>query len=261
MRLITYMTPGFPKSLFETIGADLDVEIEYETEASGPLPGKNPFLGDAGTELGWICSTSFVDMASTGEDPSVQLVGVAWVPDDPDADGRPVYFGDIVTRADSDVSSFEDLRGKRVGCNDPVSLSGHYALNFELERRELGDDYLEKVFTGGHQSSLSAVASGDLDAAIVDSVVRTTRARTDQSVADMRVIDRLGPWPTQPLVARISLDANEVISLRERLLQAGKDGDLHEELQAAGLSHLVEVGPDHYQPVREAMSRLGTNGV
>ena len=256
MRLITYMTPGFPKSLFEAIGACLDADIEYETEASGPIPGQNPFLDEDGTELGWICSTSFVDIASTGDNASIQLVGVAWVPDDPDSAGRPVYFGDIVTRADSDISSFDDLSGKRVGCNDLVSLSGHYALNFELERRELGPEYLEKVFTGGHQASLTAVANGELDAAVVDSVVRTTRALTDPTVADMAIVDRLGPWPTQPLVARISLDEHTVGEVRDRLLKAAQDGDLQQELRAAGLSHLVEVDAEHYRPVREAMNRL-----
>lgn len=259
MRLLTYMTPGFPASLFEAIGRILDVNVEYETEASGPLPGQDPFADDDGTELGWVCSTSFVDMAATGDAPSIQLVGIAWVPDDPDVDGRPVYFGDIVTRPNSGITSFEDLGGKRVGCNDPVSLSGHYALNFELDRRDLDDGYLEKVFTGGHQASLTAVASGDLDAAIVDSVVRTTRTRIDPSVAELKVVERLGPWPTQPLVARISFDAHEVANVRQRLLAAAEDPVLGAELRAAGLSHLVEVGPDHYGPVRDAMSRLANS--
>jgi len=258
MRLISYMTPGFSKSLFESIGRVVGAEVEYETEASGPLPGDNPFVED-GTELGWICSTSFVDMATTGDNPSVQLVGVAWVPDDPDVAGRPVYFGDIVTRPDSGITSFDDLQGKRVGCNDPVSLSGHYALNFALDDRGLAAGYLEKVFTGGHQASLTAVANGELDAAIVDSVVRTTRERIDPDVAELAVIDRLGPWPTQPLVARVSLGSEEVALVRERLLNASQDPELRAELEAAALSHLIEVAPDHYAPVREAMARLNNN--
>ena len=258
MRLISYMTPGFPVSLFESIGRIIGAEVEYETEASGPMPGHDPFADDA-TELGWICSTSFVDMASTGKDPSIQLVGVAWVPDDPDADGRPVYFGDIVTRSDSGISSFEDLEGKRVGCNDPVSLSGHYALNFALDDRGLGDDYLDKVFTGGHQASLTAVANGELDAAIVDSVVRTTRSRVDPDIADLSVLDRLGPWPTQPLVARVSLSEDEVAAVRQALLEASTDTELRDELHATALSHLVEVDADHYAPVHAAMERLARN--
>ena len=27
------------------------------------------------------------------------IAGVAWVPDDPDVEGRPVYFGDVLVRA------------------------------------------------------------------------------------------------------------------------------------------------------------------
>ena len=51
MRLISYMTPGFPVSLFESIGRIIGAEVEYETEASGPMPGHDPFADDA-TELG-----------------------------------------------------------------------------------------------------------------------------------------------------------------------------------------------------------------
>lgn len=255
MRLLSYMTPGFPVSLFEMIGRLVGAEVEYETESSGPLPGNDPFA-EGDMELGWICSTSFVDMSTAGEDPSIQLVGVAWVPDDPDAHGRPVYFGDVVTRPDSGITTFADLEGKRVGCNDPVSLSGHYALKFELDDRGLEPDFVEMVFTGGHQASLTAVASGEIDAAIVDSVVRTTRVRVDPDVAKLRVLDRLGPWPTQPLVARVSLTADEVTRVREHLLGASDDPELREELEAAALSHFVAVGPDHYAPVRTAMARL-----
>ena len=257
MRLLSYMTPGFPKSLFESIGRAVGATVEYETEMSGPGPGQNPFADD-GVELGWICSTSFVDNELSGDDPTIQLVGVAWVPDDPDANGRAVYFGDIVTRADSGIECFEQLEGRTIACNDPVSLSGHYALKFELDDRGLPDDFVNMEFTGGHQSSLKAVANGEIDAAIVDSVVRISRARVEPAVDDLVMVDRLGPWPTQPLVANASLPSGEVSGVRERLLDASQSDDLHEELHRSALSHLVEVSPEHYDRVRAAMDRLET---
>ena len=255
MRLLSYMTPGFPESLFESIGRAVGATVEYETKSSGPEPGENPFLGD-GVELGWICSTSFVDSALTGDDPSIQLVGVAWVPDDSDANGRPVYFADIVTRADSPIQSFADLEGHTMACNDPVSLSGHYALKFELDDRGLPDGFVDLRFTGGHQASLTAVAKGEVDVALVDSVVRTARARVDPAVAKLRVLGRLGPWPTQPLVAAVSLTQDEVAAVRRRLLDAVENDALRAELRSSALSHLVEVTPDHYNRVRDAMNRL-----
>lgn len=254
VRLVSYMSPGFPESLFERIGEVIDADVQFERELSGPAPGTNPFVEDD-LDFGWVCSTSFVDLAARGDEPSIQLVGVAWVPDDPDANGRPVYFGDLITRADSGIRSFEDLEGRRVGCNDLVSLSGHYALRFALEDRGLEDDFAELVFTGGHHSSIDAVLAGEIDAAVVDSVVRTSRARLDPEVASLQIIDRLGPWPVQPLVARHTLDAEQVATARRLLLEASDSPEIQAELDAAALSHFVEVGPDHYAAVHAAMQR------
>lgn len=257
VRLVSYMSPGFPESLFERIGEVIDADVEFERELSGPAPGTNPFIEDD-LEFGWVCSTSFVDLASRGAEPSIQLVGVAWVPDDPDANGRPVYFGDLITRADSGITTFEDLEGRKVGCNDLVSLSGHYALRFALEDRGLDDDFTELVFTGGHHSSIDALLAGEIDAAVVDSVVRTSRARLDPEVASLQIIDRLGPWPVQPLVARHTLDPEQVATVRRLLLEASDSPEIQAELDAAALSHFVEVGPDHYAAVHAAMERTNT---
>lgn len=249
------MSPGFPHSLFCSLGNIVGAEIEFDETASGPAPGSDPFL-DGDFDLGWICSTSFVDLATRAADPSIELAGVAWVPDDPDANGRPVYFGDLVTLPDSGIESFEDLKGATVGCNDEVSLSGNYSLTFALDDRDLPPDFVTRVMTGGHHCSLDRLIAGEIDAALVDSVVRTARARADERVANLRIIERLGPWPVQPLVARSTMTAEEVSEIRRLLLDSTDRPEIREQLDAACLTTLVEVGPDHYAPVREAMDRV-----
>lgn len=255
MRLVTYMSPGFPATLFEVVGDAIGAEVHFETETSGPPPGDDPF-GDGRYDLGWICSTSFVDLALRDERPSVQLVGIGWVPDDPDARGRPVYFGDLVVRADSPVRSLDDLRGCRIGCNDAISLSGHLALRFAIEALgERPDGFAELTFTGGHHASLDDVVAGELDACVVDSVVRAGRSRTDADVAALRVVDRLGPWPVQPLVARAGLDEGVVADVRDTILGLAERPDVRAELVASALAGFVAVGPDHYRSVAEAFER------
>lgn len=254
MRLLSYMTPGFPASLFEAFGAVIGAEVDFEQELSGPAPGVDPFA-DGSADLGWICSTSYVDLATRTPEPSIGLAGVAWVPDDPDVGGRPVYFGDLVTRADAGFATLADLAGRRIGCNDPVSLSGHHALRFALrDRRFDPDGFAELVFTGGHHRSLDLVAAGELDAAVVDSVVRTGRSRIDPGVAALVVVERLGPWPVQPLVARSTLPAEDLARVRRLLLEAADTPVVRRELAAASLLGLVEVGPDHYDLVRRSMA-------
>lgn len=258
MRFVSYMTPGFPESLFEVLARQLNAELHLEQELSGPAPHEDPFR--SGTfDLGWICSTSYVDLELRSEQSSVQLAGIAWVPDDPDVEGRPVYFGDIVVAPGSNITSLDELRGKRIGCNDPVSLSGHHSLRFELERRDQDpDSFAELVFTGGHHRSLDRVISGELDAAVVDSVVRVGRSRIDADVAALAVVERLGPWPVQPLVARSGLTSEQLGEVQQALLDANELPELQHELRSAALAKLVTVQSDHYDSVRSAMTRAAS---
>ncbi len=257
MRLISYMSPGFPESLFEIIGAAVGAEVVFDTTTSGPSPGDDPFA-EGTYDLGWICSTSFVDLALRGDRPSVRLAGVGWVPDDPDSDGRPIYFGDLVVRGDDPARTLDDLRGRRIACNDLVSLSGHFALRHAIERAGASpDDFAELVFTGGHHRSLDALLGGEVDAAVIDSVVRTGRARHDPAVAGLRLIERLGPWPTQPLVARADLDPELMATVRAAVLALNDDPAARSELADSALDRFVPVDDDHYAPVRDAFGRPG----
>lgn len=253
MHLISYLAPGIPASLFEVLTDIIGADLELVETSSGPLPSEDPFR-EGRADLGWMCSTSFAELGDPADDPSVALVGIAWVPDDPDSAGRPVYFGDLVVPADSSVDALDDLAGKRIGCNDPVSLSGFHALRIEMQRRgHTIDDFAELVFTGGHHRSLDLLVAGELDAAVVDSVCRTRRARHDEAVAGLRVIERLGPWPTQPLVARATMGAAEIARVQVAVLAANDDQRVQAELAAAAMTRLVTVDPDHYLSVREAM--------
>ena len=256
MRLISYMSPGFPESLFEIIGEAVGADVVFDTTMSGPAPGHDPFA-DGTYDLGWVCSTSFVDLALRGDRPSVRLAGVGWVPDDPASRGRPVYFGDLVVRSDDPARELADLRGRRIACNDLVSLSGHFALRHAIERSGTSpDDFAELVFTGGHHRSLDALIDGEVDAAVIDSVVRTGRARHDAEAASLRLLERLGPWPTQPLVARADLDPDLVAMVREAILALNDDPVARSELADSALDRFVLVDDDHYGPVRDAFGRV-----
>jgi len=251
------MTPGFPVSLFERIAATIDADLALDQTRSGPAPGEDPFR-DGTADLGWICSTSFVELSTRSTNPSLQLAGVAWVPDDPDIGGEPRYFGDLVVPAGSPIVSFADLAGRSIGCNDEVSLSGHYALRKAIDDFGAHPDKFAKLhFTGGHHTSLDQLVAGTLDAAVVDSIVRISRMNTDANVARLRVIERLGPWPVQPLVARSNLDHAVLADVRAALLASNDDPGMQSELRAASLTGFVSVEPDHYQSVRSLMVQVG----
>ncbi|MGI9642720.1 MAG: phosphate/phosphite/phosphonate ABC transporter substrate-binding protein [Acidimicrobiia bacterium] len=251
--MASYLVPGFPATLFEVLADRLGAELVLESCGSGPDPGHDPFR-DGTYDLGWICAPSYVDLNRAPE-PSVRLVGAAWVPDDPAAQGQPVYFSDLVAAPDCEADSLADLSGLRIGCNDHMSLSGNHALQIAL--RERGEDpggFADLIFTGGHQTSLDLLLTGELDAAVIDSIVRIARARREPEVAALRVVERLGPWPVQALVARTDMAGAEVEALCGRLLAVAAEPEVERQLHAAGLLGFVTIGDDHFEPVRAALA-------
>jgi ABC-type phosphate/phosphonate transport system substrate-binding protein len=252
VRLISYLTPGFPVTLFEAMAEVLDAELITAGGMSGPGPDDDP-LSDGPADLAWVCSTSFVELAARPAS-DVRLAGVAWVPADPGSGGRPVYFADVVVRPDSPARDLTDLAGRRIGCNDPMSLSGYHALRFELlDRDHDPDEFAELVMSGAHRCSIERLLAGELDAAVIDSVLLASWARTEPEIAALRVVRRLGPWPTQPLVAAGRLGPDVIAEVRRRLLAANADAMMRDEFERAGLSGLVEVASDHCATVELAM--------
>ena len=242
LRLISWLAPGIDAGVFElaadVIGATLDrpVELELITGSSGPTDELDPFSEHA-ADFGWMCSTSYVQSSDA------RLVGVSWAPDDADTDGMPLYYSDLVTASGS-VPDLAALEGLRVGCNDPVSLSGHYGLRFALDDAgHVLEDHAEIVFTGGHLASLEAVRRGEVDAAVIDSITRHVHGR------DLVVAQRLGPWPTQPLVAGPRISSAELSAVRDAFLIAHEEPAAAKVLESAGLLRFAPVDVTDYDVV------------
>jgi ABC-type phosphate/phosphonate transport system substrate-binding protein len=241
VRFTTWLTPGIDIEVFE-LASELMSEalgrpviLTTVADCSGP-GGAADFL-EGRIDLGWMCSSAFVQL------PEVDVAGVAWVPRDDDALGGPVYFSDLVVAEGCPATGLADLAGRRVACNDPLSLSGHVALCFALADISLDEQAIDIVFTGGHLASFEALDAGDVDVAAVDSVTRLVHR------PDLAPIERLGPWPTQPLVAAPSFGRDDRRAVCEALVGATASAESRRVLEAAGLSSFALVDAAHYDSV------------
>lgn len=101
--------------------------------------------------------------------------------DDPDAiepilvktnlDGSFSYHSIGFARADSGITSLDDMKDKVFAFGDPNSTSGFLIPSVEVPATtgatmESGDYFKEVRFVGGHEQTIVAVANGDVDAGV-----------------------------------------------------------------------------------------------
>jgi phosphonate transport system substrate-binding protein len=84
-----------------------------------------------------------------------------------DKDGNAAYYSVLVVKADSVLTSLDDLRGKTLAWADPNSTSGYVAPKYFL--KESGVDaekhFGRTGFAGSHENGVIAVLNGTYDAA------------------------------------------------------------------------------------------------
>lgn len=247
-RLLNYLSPGLPAALFEGVAGylgqtlGLEVALVHESRFSGPPPdAANPFVS-GNVDAAFMCAPPFFWSLEAGV--PVELLGVAPVFDDPRTQGKPVYFADVVTRADSSAKTFAELRGGVWAYNDTCSLSGYYCLLEHLYT--LGEDrtFLGQLIpSGSHGASLELVLSGGADAAAIDSNV--LRLIDPALARRLKILTSWGPFPVQPLVVRTGLEPQLKTRLREALLSWEA---LPPELRALGFAGFAPVTSAHYAP-------------
>ncbi len=166
--------------------------------------------------------------------------------------GRPVYFSDVIVRADSTFHSLEDLRGHSWAYNEPLSQSGYGITRYTMVQRGLTGGFFGRVVEAGfHEKAIRLVVEGAVDGAAIDSQVLAIEFRDHPELAEqLRVADVLGPSTIQPIAVsnRLSLDLRERI--RAALVGMHEEPDLRKTLGRGLISRFVAVGPEAYDDVR-----------
>jgi phosphonate transport system substrate-binding protein len=162
-----------------------------------------------------------IDIAFVCSPPLIWLGGVveaiaAPVLTDPRFGGKPLYCSEVIVKRDSPFQSLDDLRGARWAINEPSSWSGYWVT---LHRVGSWDFFGEVVEAGFHERALQMVASGEIDGAAIDNHVLGVALRNAPQLAGLlRVVETLGPSPSQPVVVRSGLEPAVKEQIRERLL-------------------------------------------
>ena len=159
-------------------------------------------------------------------------------------DGSYGYHSIGFARADSGITSLEDLKGKVFGFGDPNSTSGYLIPSIEIPQQtnasmESGDYFGEVRFTGGHEQTIVAVSNGDIDGGVTWADGQgnwedgynsgALRKAVDAGLVDMNDIVeiwRSKPIPEGPVVLRTGLPQDvkdKMVALVDQLHETDPD--------------------------------------
>ncbi len=133
--------------------------------------------------------------------------------------GSAYYSGQIITRADSGITTLADLKGKTFCRPDPLSTSGWIVPSITLRANGIDPDTdLKVVDAGGHPQVVTAVLNGDCDAGatFVD-------ARTDDQKADTVVIAETSQIPNDTISFETGFDSATRDKITQALLDIAAD--------------------------------------
>jgi phosphonate transport system substrate-binding protein len=176
--------------------------------------------------------------------------------------GQPVYFTDIIVRADSAYHAFDDLRGAAYAYNGADSNSGYnMPRDFLLARGETRGFFGRTIESGSHQRSIQMVLDGEVDASGIDSLVLEMEVHLRPAVGDrLRVVQAVGPCPSPPVVAAGDLPEATRARLRHALLAMHMSESGQAILRDGLMARFVEVDDAYYNPIREMARRAQEAG-
>lgn len=142
--------------LTEMLSKELGVKVEGFTATNyvGVVEG----LGSGQVDFGFIPPFAYV-LANKESNAEVILTAL-------NKSGEAKYRSQFLVRKDSDITSFSDIKGKKVAFVDPSSTSGYLFLGAHLinEGIDIEKD-IEYVYAGGHDKALQLLLNGDVDVA------------------------------------------------------------------------------------------------
>lgn len=215
-----------------------------------PWPERQRQLVRGAIQVGWICGLSYIKDADRGRS-SLELL-VAPVMSDPRYRDQPLYFSDVVVRAESRWYSFQDLRGATWAYNEPHSHSGYNITRYHLASHgERGPYFGRIVEAGSHENALTLLLAGQVDAAAIDStVLDLERRRRPELNARLRVIQTLGPSHSPPWVASRSVPPEVIQAIRQTLLNMAADHLGQKLLIKTHMARFAMVSDADYDPLR-----------
>ncbi len=226
--------------LLDRMGQVLHIPVEFEQRRT--YREVNDLLISGRIDAALLCTGGYLDLERRAPG-TVEVLAV------------PVVFGEgsyrslVIVPAASDAADLRDLEGKRFAYTDELSFSGRLWAERLLRDRGLDPErfFGSIAYTGSHDRSIHAVASGLVDGASVHGGVLAQMEERDPSLERrIRILHRSPPGGSMPIVVSKRLPAAMRARLREVLLGLHRDADAAASLRLLRFDRFAAPAPHLY---------------
>jgi len=177
--------------------------------------------------------------------------------------GKPVYWSDLVVRADASWVKLGDVLGRRLAHTTEDSQSGYQAARALLAPYARGDPLFAATIGPliTPRRIAEAIVAGEADVGPLDSYAHDLiRAHEPGLAAQLRTIATTPPTPIPPLVAAPGIAMAEAGRLRAALLDIAHAAELRSIRDALLLDGFVAVEPEDYSVLLERAGDADRHG-
>ena len=246
MNAVSYLAPNWThyyQAVTRSVSRALRCEVPFRTCEQDPLDD----LRNRQVDLAFICGLPFIRYCQTS--PQFNAIA-APVMQAERYQNRPVYFSDIIVRADSPFQTFANLVGSTVCYNDPGSNSGYYLLRYRLLQEQQPRFFSHARQSGSHQRSIRWIIEGKADCAAIDSTVLEQELRVCPELAQqLRIIESSSPCPMPPIVVAQPLGENMINQIQSALLQP--DTELKAAMAQMNVKRYATVNTQDYEAIAQ----------
>jgi phosphonate transport system substrate-binding protein len=245
LRAVSYLAPNlfwFYEAICTALSRAIGAQSTLVQSAYDPV--EDPALQADEVDLAFMCGLPF--MLRSQNAPNQFAVLGAPVPQLDRYQDQPVYFADVIVKADSPAQQFGDLAGKTLCYNNLTSNSGYNLLRGWMAESGLTNGFFGEVIpSGSHQKSIRWVVEGQADCSAIDSTVLEQELRDKPDLAaKVRICLSIGPSPMPPILAATHLGKAAVDAMRGALLRP--DADLSDAMSRAGMRRFAPMQPQDY---------------